>query len=63
MLLLTKISKKWPYLKEKILFIFISVPELMKTDTWKLEDKLEPHFQYVSAIDWNANTNVKFFFS
>ena len=31
----------------------------MKTDTWKLEDILESHFQYVSAIDWNANTNRK----
>jgi actin related protein 2/3 complex subunit 1A/1B len=29
----------------------------MKTDTWKLEDKLETHCQYVSGIDWNAHTN------
>jgi actin related protein 2/3 complex subunit 1A/1B len=29
----------------------------MKPETWELEDKLESHVQYVSAIDWNANTN------
>ena len=30
----------------------------MKTDTWKLEDKLEAHAQYVSGIDWNPHTNA-----
>ena len=29
----------------------------MKPDTWKLEYKLEAHFQYISGIDWNAHTN------
>ena len=42
--------------KDNIIYIY-SVPDLMKTDTWKLEDKLESHVQYVSGIDWNANTN------
>ena len=42
--------------KDNIIYIY-SVPNLMKTDTWKLEDKLETHCQYVSGIDWNAHTN------
>ena len=42
--------------KDNIIYIY-SVPNLMKTDTWKLEDKLESHVQYVSGIDWCAHTN------
>ena len=42
--------------KDNIIYIY-SIPNLMKTDTWKLEDKLETHCQYVSGIDWNAHTN------
>ena len=42
--------------KDNLIYIY-SVPNLMKTDTWKLEDKLETHCQYVSGIDWNAHTN------
>ena len=42
--------------KDNIIYIY-SVPNLMKTDTWKLETKLENHLQYVSGLDWNANTN------
>ena len=30
----------------------------MKTNIWKLEDKLDAHVQYISGIvDWNAHTN------
>ena len=28
------------------------VPDIMKTDTWKLEAELEAHLQYVSGLDW-----------
>jgi actin related protein 2/3 complex subunit 1A/1B len=42
--------------KDNIIYIY-SVPNLMKTDTWKLEHTLDSHVQYVSGIDWNANTN------
>ena len=42
--------------KDNIIYIY-SVPNLMKTDTWKLEHQLDSHVQYVSGIDWNANTN------
>ena len=42
--------------KDNVIYIY-SVPNLMKTDTWKLEDKLESHVQYVSGLDWNAHTN------
>ena len=42
--------------KDNLIYIY-SVPNLMKTDTWKLEDKLDSHCQYVSGIDWNAHTN------
>ncbi len=43
--------------KDNVIYIY-SVPDLMKTDTWKLEDKLESHVQYVSGLDWNAHTNA-----
>ena len=42
--------------KDNVIYIY-SIPNLMKTDTWKLEDKLEEHLLYVSGIDWNWNTN------
>ena len=42
--------------KDNIIYIY-SVPNIMKTDTWELEDKLDAHVQYVSGIDWNHNTN------
>ena len=42
--------------KDNIIYIY-SCDNLMKPDTWKLEDKLEAHVQYVSGIDWNAHTN------
>ena len=42
--------------KDNIIYIY-SVKDLMKTDTWKLEHKLEAHVQYVSGLDWNAHTN------
>ena len=42
--------------KDNIIYIY-SVPNLLKTDTWKLEDKLDAHTQYVSGLDWNARTN------
>ena len=42
--------------KDNIIYIY-SVPNIMKTDTWKLENKLDAHVQYVSGIDWNHNTN------
>jgi surface protein len=42
--------------KDNVIYIY-SIPNLMKTDTWKLEDKLEKHILYVSGIDWNWNTN------
>ena len=42
--------------KDNIIYIY-SYPDLMKTDTWKLEDKLDAHVQYISGLDWNAHTN------
>ena len=43
--------------KDNMIYIY-SVPNIMKTDTWKLEDKLDAHVQYVSGLDWNANKNA-----
>ena len=43
--------------KDNIVYIY-SIQNLMKTDTWKLKDKLEAHVQYVSGIDWNPHTNA-----
>ena len=42
--------------KDNVIYIY-SIKDLMKTDTWELETKLENHLQYISGIDWNANTN------
>ena len=42
--------------KDNIIYIY-SIPNLMKTDTWKLEHTLDSHVQYVSGIDWNHHTN------
>ena len=42
--------------KDNIIYIY-SISNLMKPETWKLEDKLDSHVQYVSGLDWNANTN------
>ena len=42
--------------KDNIIYIY-SIGNLLKTDTWKLEDKLDAHVQYISGLDWNANTN------
>ena len=42
--------------KDNIIYIY-KVVDLMKPDTWELEDKLESHVQYISGLDWNAHTN------
>ena len=42
--------------KDNIIYIY-KVVDLMKPDTWELEDKLDSHVQYISGLDWNAHTN------
>jgi actin related protein 2/3 complex subunit 1A/1B len=42
--------------KDNVIYIY-SIPNLMKTDTWKLETTLDTHVQYISGLDWNAKTN------
>jgi len=42
--------------KDNIIYIY-SVPNLMKTDTWKLLHKLKSHYQYISGLDWCPATN------
>ena len=42
--------------KDNIIYIY-EIKDFMKPDTWKLEDKLEAHVQYISGLDWNAFTN------
>ena len=43
--------------KDNLIYIY-SVPNLMKTDTLKLEDTLDSHVQYVIGLDWNAHINA-----
>ena len=42
--------------KDNIIYIY-SVPNLLKTDTWKLLHKLDSHYQYISGLDWCHATN------
>ena len=42
--------------KDNNIYIY-SVPNIMKTDTWKLLYTLDAHVQYISGLDWNAHTN------
>ena len=42
--------------KDNIIYIY-SVPNLMKTDTWKELYKLKTHYQYISGLDWCPETN------
>ena len=42
--------------KDNIIYIY-SIPILLKTKTWKLIYKLESHYEYISGIDWNNETN------
>ena len=42
--------------KDNIIYIY-SVPNIMKTDTWKLLYTLDSHFQYISGLDWCPETN------
>ena len=42
--------------KDNIIYIY-SVPDIMKTDKWKLLYTLESHYQYISGLDWCPETN------
>ena len=42
--------------KDNYIYIY-SVPDLKKTDSWKLLHKLDSHFQYISGLDWHPETN------
>ena len=42
--------------KDNIIYIY-SVPNIMKTEDWKLLYTLDSHYQYVSGIDWCPETN------
>ena len=42
--------------KDNNIYIY-SVPNLMKTDTWKLLHTLKSHYQYISGLDWCPETN------
>ena len=42
--------------KDNLIYIY-SVPDIKKTDTWQLLHKLDSHFQYISGLDWNPETN------
>ena len=42
--------------KDNIIYIY-SVPDIMKTDKWKLLYTLESHYQYISGLDWCPKTN------
>ena len=42
--------------KDNIIYIY-SVPNLMKTETWKLLHTLKSHYQYISGLDWCPETN------
>ena len=42
--------------KDNKVYIYV-IKDFMKPETWKLENTLESHIQYVSGIDWNAHTN------
>ena len=42
--------------KDNLIYIY-SVPDLMKTDKWKLLYTLDSHYQYVSGLDWCHATN------
>ena len=42
--------------KDNLIYIY-SVPDLMKTDKWKLLYTLDSHYQYVSGLDWCHETN------
>ena len=37
--------------KDNLIYIY-SVPNLMKTETWKLLHTLKSHYQYISGLDW-----------
>ena len=41
---------------DNVIYIY-SVPNLMKTDTWKLLTTLKSHYQYISGLDWCPETN------
>ena len=42
--------------KDNLIYIY-SVPDLKKTDNWKLLYTLDSHFQYISGLDWHPETN------
>ena len=42
--------------KDNIIYIY-EIKDLMKTNSWKLEYKLENHVGYISGLDWNPHTN------
>ena len=42
--------------KDNIIYIY-SVPNLMKTETWKEIYQLKAHYQYISGLDWCPETN------
>ena len=42
--------------KDNNIYIY-SVPDIMKTDKWKLLYTLESHYQYISGLDWCPKTN------
>ena len=45
-------------LSKKDNFIYIySVDDIMNYDKWKLLHKLDSHYQYISGLDWSAETN------
>lgn len=42
--------------KDNVIYIY-QVVDFMKPDTWKLLHQLKAHVQYVSGLDWCANSN------
>ena len=42
--------------KDNIIYIY-SIPNLMKTETWKEICQLKSHYQYISGLDWCPETN------
>jgi len=42
--------------KDNKIYIY-KVTDLMKPEKWELSHTLDAHYQYISGLDWNANTN------
>ena len=41
--------------KDNLIYIY-NIKDFMKPDSWELSDILDAHVQYVSGLDWNAQT-------